>query len=40
MMISVGVLAWMVGIATVITALAPVVLLVLWLKDYLGGHLW
>jgi hypothetical protein len=40
MTISVTALSWLVGMATVIAAVATVVLMVLWMKDFLGGRLW
>ena len=40
MTLSVTALAWLVGIATLITALAPVVLLVFWLNDLFRERLW
>lgn len=40
MTISVTALSWLVGTATMIAAVATVVLMVLWIKDFLGGRLW
>jgi hypothetical protein len=40
MTISVTAMSWLIGIATVITALAPIVLIIFWLKDWVKGHLW
>ena len=40
MMISVSLLTLMVSIALVATMLTPVVLLVLWLRDWKRGQLW
>jgi hypothetical protein len=40
MTISATALAWLVGIATLITAVAPVVLLIFWLSDLFGRRLW
>lgn len=40
MTISVGALAWLVGTATVVTVIAPVVLMIFWLNDLLKGRLW
>jgi hypothetical protein len=40
MIISVTALSWMIGTATLVTALATIVLMVLWVKDFLGGRLW
>lgn len=40
MTISVTALGWLVGVATVITALAPVVLLLFWISDWCKGRLW
>lgn len=37
---SVGLLQGLVTIATVVVTLAPLVLLVLWLRDARGGRLW
>lgn len=37
---SVGLLGLMVGIALAVTALTPVILLILWIKDWLQGRLW
>ena len=40
MMISVSALSWLVGTATLITVLAPIVLMIFWIKDWLKGQLW
>jgi hypothetical protein len=40
MTISVTALSVLVSIATVITMLAPLVLVVLWIRDWLKGNLW
>ena len=40
MIISVTTLTWLVSIATFITMLAPVILLILWIRDYLKDRLW
>lgn len=40
MIISVTVLTWLVTIATLITLLAPVVLLIFWIRDLKRGSLW
>ena len=40
MTISVTALAWLVGIATLVTAIAPVVLIIFWIKDWLKKRLW
>jgi hypothetical protein len=40
MIISVTALAWLVSIATLVTALAPLVLLAFWLNDLLRRRLW
>lgn len=40
MTISVSALALLVGTATVITALAPILLIVLWIRDWLKKQLW
>lgn len=40
MTISVTALAWLVGLATLITAAAPVALLLIWLNDLLRRRLW
>ena len=40
MTLSVNALAWLVGTATLITALAPAVLLAFWLIDLIKGRLW
>ncbi len=40
MTISVTALTWLVGTATLITLLAPVVLVIFWLRDWLKGQLW
>ena len=40
MTISATALAWLVGTATLITVLAPVVLVIFWIRDYMKGQLW
>lgn len=40
MTISVTAISWLIGAATLITALAPVVLIVFWIRDWVKGHLW
>ena len=40
MTISTTALAWLVGTATLITMVAPLVLLIFWIKDLLKGRLW
>lgn len=40
MTVSAGFLAVMVSIALGVTVVAPVVLLVLWLRDWRAGRLW
>ena len=40
MIISVSALALLVSVATLVTALAPIVLLVFWIGDLLKGRLW
>lgn len=40
MTISVTSLALLVGIATLVTALAPLVMLFLWVRDWKRGQLW
>ncbi len=40
MIASVEFLTVMVGVALAVTAVAPLVLVVLWLKDWNRGHLW
>lgn len=40
MIISVEALGWLIGIATLLTMIAPAVLLILWLKDWFKGRLW
>lgn len=40
MTVSAGFLSGMVGIALAVTLLAPLVLLVLWLRDWRNGRLW
>lgn len=40
MIISITALSWLVGIATTITVLAPIVLMYLWMKDWLKKQLW
>ena len=40
MTISATALAWLVGTATLITVLAPVVLVIFWIRDYAKGQLW
>ena len=40
MTISVTALAILVSTATVVTLLAPLVLIVLWIRDWLRGRLW
>ena len=38
--ISTTALSWLVGTATFVTLLAPVVLIVFWIRDLLKGQLW
>lgn len=40
MTVSVTALSWLVGAATLIAALAPVILVILWFRDWLKGQLW
>lgn len=40
MIISVEALSWLISIATLVSAITPVVLIVLWLKDWVKGKLW
>lgn len=40
MTISISALAWLVGTATFVTLLAPVVLLSFWIRDWIKGQLW
>jgi len=40
MIISTGLLAALVTVALIVTAIAPIVLLYLWLKDLKRGELW
>jgi len=40
MIISTTVLAWLVGTATLVTMVTPVVLIIFWIKDLLKGRLW
>jgi hypothetical protein len=40
MTISITALSWLVGGATLLAAVAPIVLLVLWIRDSLKGQLW
>jgi hypothetical protein len=40
MTISVTALSWLVGTATLITMLAPIVLMIFWMRDWLKGRLW
>jgi hypothetical protein len=40
MIISATALGWLVSTATLITALAPVVLMLFWIRDWIKGQLW
>lgn len=40
MIVSIGFLQWMVTIAVIVSALTPVILLVLFVKDMKGGDQW
>ena len=40
MIISTTALAWLVGTATVVTLVAPLVLIAFWIRDLIKGHLW
>ena len=40
MTISVTALTWLVTLATAITVMAPVVLVILWIREWLKGRLW
>lgn len=40
MTISVTALAWLVSTAALITVLAPLVLVVFWISDFVKGRLW
>jgi len=40
MTISVASLSLLVGTATLVTALAPFIMLILWIRDWLKGQLW
>jgi hypothetical protein len=40
MTISVSSLALLVSVATLVTALAPIILMMLWLNDWIRGRIW
>jgi hypothetical protein len=40
MIVSAGFLKIMVGIALVVTIAAPVILIILWIRDWKKGQLW
>ena len=40
MTISTTALAWLVSTATLVTLLAPIVLIVFWIRDLVKGRLW
>lgn len=40
MTISAGALSWLIYLAIALVALAPVVLVVAWWRDWRGGKLW
>ena len=40
MIISTAALTWLVGTATVVTLIAPLVLIAFWIRDLIKGHLW
>jgi hypothetical protein len=40
MILSVTALAVLVGTATLVTTLVPVVLVIFWIRDWLRGELW
>ena len=40
MTISATALAWLVGTATLVTVLAPLVLMIFWIRDFVKGQLW
>jgi len=40
MIISTTALSWLVGVATLVTMVAPVVLIIFWIRDLLKGRLW
>jgi len=40
MTISVSALTILVSLATLIAAIAPVVLMIFWIRDLIRGHLW
>jgi len=40
MTISTTALTWLVGVATLVTMVAPLVLLIFWIRDLLKGRLW
>ncbi len=40
MIVSSGFLGFMVSIALAVTVIAPVVLIILWIKDWIKGQLW
>lgn len=40
MTISVTALTWLVSVATAITVMAPLVLMMLWIREWLKGRLW
>lgn len=40
MIASVSFLSWVVGTAVTVTAIAPFILLYLWIKDWKQGQLW
>lgn len=40
MTITVTALTWLVGLAILVTVLAPIVLIAFWITDWLKGRLW
>jgi len=40
MIIAATALGWLIGTATLITALVPLVLIFFWIRDWLKGQLW
>ena len=40
MTISVTALGWLVGTATLITAVVPVILIIFWITDLIKGRIW
>lgn len=40
MTISLSTFTWLVGGATLITVLTPLILMILWFRDWIKGQLW